>query len=313
MAIIDNAGVDLGISMGSLTRNFEVVSQKSNVPNDQVQTNNNGHRIRTQMIGIHQNNNIPVLLPREQTLYTLVHPFQILPAHVSSNHKSQVPPIRHGLDHVSTLHRPDNGEVKRKDDVGESFKPDMGELEDMFSKLNPMAEEFVPPSMANTGLNDGYLTDNFVVRSNTEMETRALGSLKEQLAALFLSCGQVIDCRVCGDPNSVLRFAFVEFTDEEGAHAALNLEGTMLGYYPVRVLPSKTAIAPVNPTFLPRTEDEPEMCVRTIYCTNIDKKVYRLRLLGDYHHSARIAFVEFVMVIDPLWLHFYLLSLHLPS
>lgn len=53
------------------------------------------------------------------------------------------------------------------------------------------------------------------------------------------------------------------------------------------------------------------MCARTIYCTNIDKKVtqadvklffeslcgevYRLRLLGDYHHSTRIAFVEFVM------------------
>jgi competence protein ComGC len=26
-------------------------------------------------------------------------------------------------------------------------------------------------------------------------------------------------------------------------------------------------------------------------------QVYRLRLLGDYHHSTRIAFVEFVMVI----------------
>lgn len=25
---------------------------------------------------------------------------------------------------------------------------------------------------------------------------------------------KVVDCRVCGDPNSVLRFAFVEFTDE---------------------------------------------------------------------------------------------------
>lgn len=25
-------------------------------------------------------------------------------------------------------------------------------------------------------------------------------------------------------------------------------------------------------------------------------QVYRLRLLGDYHHSTRIAFVEFVMV-----------------
>uniref|UniRef100_A0A0R0KZ01 RRM domain-containing protein n=1 Tax=Glycine max TaxID=3847 RepID=A0A0R0KZ01_SOYBN len=94
----------------------------------------------------------------------------------------------------------------------------------------------------------------------------------EQLAALFLNCGQVVDCRVCGDPNSILRFAFIEFTDEEGARAALNLSGTMLGYYPLRVLPSKTAIVPVNPTFLPRSEDEREMCSRTIYCTNIDKK-----------------------------------------
>jgi RNA recognition motif-containing protein len=134
---------------------------------------------------------------------------------------------------------------------------------------------------------------------------------EEQLAALFINCGQVVDCRMCGDPNSVLRFAFIEFTDEESARAALNLSGTVLGYYPVRVLPSKTAIAPVNPTFLPRSDDEREMCARTIYCTNIDKKVsqadvklffesicgevYRLRLLGDYHHSTRIAFVEFVM------------------
>ncbi|XP_064945516.1 polyadenylate-binding protein-interacting protein 11-like isoform X2 [Musa acuminata AAA Group] len=53
------------------------------------------------------------------------------------------------------------------------------------------------------------------------------------------------------------------------------------------------------------------MCSRTVYCTNIDKKVsqadlklffesicgevYRLRVLGDCQHSTRIAFVEFVM------------------
>ncbi|XP_017254510.1 polyadenylate-binding protein-interacting protein 12 isoform X2 [Daucus carota subsp. sativus] len=96
---------------------------------------------------------------------------------------------------------------------------------------------------------------------------------EEQLAALFISCGQVVDCRVCGDPNSVLRFAFIEFMDEEGARNALGMAGTVLGFYPVRVLPSKTAIAPVNPTFLPRSEDEREICSRTIYCTNIDKKV----------------------------------------
>lgn len=38
----------------------------------------------------------------------------------------------------------------------------------------------------------------------------------------------------------------------EGARSSLNLSGTVLGFYPVRVLPSKTAIAPVNPDFLPR-------------------------------------------------------------
>lgn len=27
-------------------------------------------------------------------------------------------------------------------------------------------------------------------------------------------------------------------------------------------------------------------------------QVYRLRLLGDYHHSSRIAFVEFAMVVS---------------
>ncbi|KAK2968730.1 hypothetical protein RJ640_005917, partial [Escallonia rubra] len=134
---------------------------------------------------------------------------------------------------------------------------------------------------------------------------------EERLAALFSGYGQVVDCRVCGDPHSRLRFAFVEFADEHSARAALSLCGTMLGFSPVRVLPSKTAILPVNPTFLPRSEDEREMCARTVYCTNIDKKVSqadvknffetrcgevsRLRLLGDHVHSTRIAFVEFVM------------------
>ncbi|KAK8939915.1 Polyadenylate-binding protein 2 [Platanthera guangdongensis] len=135
---------------------------------------------------------------------------------------------------------------------------------------------------------------------------------EEHLAELFAACGQVVDCRVCGDPHSILRFAFVEFADEEGARAALNLGGTMLGFYPVRVLPSKTAILPVNPKFLPRSNDEREMVVRTVYCTNIDKKVTQLevklffeqvccgevsclRLLGDNAHSTRIAFVEFVL------------------
>ncbi|KAJ9541449.1 hypothetical protein OSB04_027955 [Centaurea solstitialis] len=253
----------------------------------------------------------------------------------------------------------------------EGFKKEMRDLAEMLSKLNPMAEEFVPPSLSNNNnsFNGGSLllppsaaaahfgysaVNDFLMQANPTpfanningvSNRRKKGNFshgkrrmnnrtnmaqredvirrtvhvsdidqqvtEEQLAALFINCGQVVDCRICGDPNSVLRFAFIEFTDEEGARNALSLAGTMLGYYPVRVLPSKTAIAPVNPTFLPRSEDEREMCARTIYCTNIDKKVtqadvklffesfcgevYRLRLLGDYHHSTRIAFVEFVM------------------
>jgi hypothetical protein len=42
------------------------------------------------------------------------------------------------------------------------------------------------------------------------------------------------------------------FFSAEGARTALNLGGTIFGFYPVRVLPSKTAILPVNPKFLPR-------------------------------------------------------------
>ncbi|CAI0397582.1 unnamed protein product [Linum tenue] len=228
---------------------------------------------------------------------------------------------------------------------------DMNELVEMLSNLNPMAQEFVPPSLANNhgfwGNGFGY-DNNFGMvnpvgngnvntkrRNNFNQGRRRNNSRRsmaqreevirrtvyvsdidqqvteEQLAGLFVHCGQVVDCRICGDPNSVLRFAFIEFTDEEGARIALNLSGTVLGYYPLRVLPSKTAIAPVNPTFLPRSEDEREMCARTIYCTNIDKKISQadvrlffetfcgevqcLRILGDYHHSTRIAFVEFAM------------------
>ncbi|PWA49352.1 Ataxin-2, C-terminal [Artemisia annua] len=237
---------------------------------------------------------------------------------------------------------------------GEEFKKEMRDLEEMLSKLNPLAEEFVPCKKVGVAPFGGYgyaAVNNFLINNNSVYpsanQIRRKGSFghgkrrmnsrtsmaqrddvikrtvyvsdidqqvtEEQLAALFVNCGQVVDCRVCGDPNSVLHFAFIEFTDEEGARNALSLGGTMLGYYPVRVLPSKTAIAPVNPTFLPQSEDEREMCARTIYCTNIDKKVtqadvklffetlcgevYRLRLLGDYNHNTRIAFVEFVMVI----------------
>ncbi|KAL8095647.1 uncharacterized protein LOC141692812 isoform X2 [Apium graveolens] len=131
-----------------------------------------------------------------------------------------------------------------------------------------------------------------------------------QLAALFTSCGEIVDCRICGDPKSALRFGFVEFSVKEGARNALSLAGMMLGSHTVKVQPSKTAIAPVNQNLLPRSEDEIERCTRTIYITNIDKKVIPedvrlffesfcgevlcLKLLNDRRHSTCIGFLEFV-------------------
>uniref|UniRef100_A0ACD5Z8A2 Uncharacterized protein n=1 Tax=Avena sativa TaxID=4498 RepID=A0ACD5Z8A2_AVESA len=254
------------------------------------------------------------------------------------------------------------------------YKSDMRKLEELMSKLNPCAQEFVPSSRrAAPAPGAGLSADAPVFVSTAELfdgqlqagaggggrdsssdgssnsggqpqnRRRRSGSFnqgrrrmgvrtrqsdredsvrrtvyvsdidqqvtEQKLAEVFSNCGQVVDCRICGDPHSVLRFAFIEFADDAGARAALTLGGTMLGYYPVRVLPSKTAILPVNPKFLPRTEDEKEMVSRTVYCTNIDKKVTeddvkvffqrlcgkvsRLRLLGDYVHSTCIAFVEF--------------------
>ncbi|KAL0321614.1 UNVERIFIED_CONTAM: Polyadenylate-binding protein-interacting protein 11 [Sesamum calycinum] len=394
MAVVENAAIN------------SVTSSNPDAQQNNVSGDHPHHQQSTKAAG----NNQKSTKPTDQN-------FHLTQQKISNgHHQLQQPPINgNGV--------PLEKKMDGDDDGGEGFKREMRDLEEMLSKLNPMAEEFVPPSLAALGgggqhrllvasphaaavaaasaghfgynangfvmqqhLNTGVSTGNSFRRNSCfilpfvlfgkenvrlqrmetitelkgvwlgviwssldllksaclqigQMNIRLLkkngfsngkrrmnsrnkhgskrrrdqedGVTEEQLAALFISCGQVVDCRVCGDPNSVLRFAFIEFTDEEGARNALSLAGTMLGYYPVRVLPSKTAIAPVNPTFLPRSEDEREMCARTIYCTNIDKKVtqadvklffesicgevHRLRLLGDYHHSTRIAFVEFVM------------------
>lgn len=133
---------------------------------------------------------------------------------------------------------------------------------------------------------------------------------EESLATFFAGCGTVMDCRICGDPNSAMRFAFIEFMEESGAQEALKMTGSTLGKSSLRVLPSKTAIVPVNKELMPRSEEELERCSRTVYVANIDKKVERedvrtffeklcgrigkIRLLGDLQHSTRIAFIEFV-------------------
>ena len=90
------------------------------------------------------------------------------------------------------------------------------------------------------------------------------GVTEATLAALFAGCGVVIDCRVCGDPNSAMRFAFVEFRDPASVAAALSRSGAVLGAFPIRVAPSKTAIVPDNRAYLPRDDSERARAGRTV-------------------------------------------------
>ncbi|KAM0907070.1 hypothetical protein ACQ4PT_016398 [Festuca glaucescens] len=132
---------------------------------------------------------------------------------------------------------------------------------------------------------------------------------EEMLAQLFERCGTVVDCRLCGDPSSGFRFAFMEFLYQEEAFHALNLDGAIIGIFPLKVAPSRTAIMPIKHAFLPQSEEEKDRSSRTIYCTNIRKTVTpdeltdfcqlyfgpvsHVRLMGHDNHATKIAFVEF--------------------
>ena len=132
---------------------------------------------------------------------------------------------------------------------------------------------------------------------------------EQELSRFFARCGPLVDFRICGDTNTVLRFAFVEFHSVKSAKAALKLTGSVLGESTIRVSPSKTAIIPVKDQFLPRSERERDLVAKTVYVANIHPTVERdvlkqffqmvcgpvskIRLLGDAQHDTKIAFVEF--------------------
>ena len=129
------------------------------------------------------------------------------------------------------------------------------------------------------------------------------------LARVFAGCGRVIDCRLSGEGRSRFRFAFVAFASEGEVEQALGLDGLVLEGSEIRVQRSKTAIIPVNPHFLPRSEAEMERCRRTVYAANVcpdlteaevrdmfEKMcgpVSGIHLQMSNRKEAQVAFVEF--------------------
>ncbi|PHU27221.1 hypothetical protein BC332_05553 [Capsicum chinense] len=138
--------------------------------------------------------------------------------------------------------------------IEEGFKKKKRELEEIFLKLNPQAEEFAPPPLSNdhgvvpispsgeqfrfdafnfvmqNGLADGNFNRNVSIFSCFSFSSywktvylQMIGSQFHFDAFKFITQNglvdgnfnrKVVDCRICGDPNFVLRFAFIEFFDE---------------------------------------------------------------------------------------------------
>ncbi|KAF3341006.1 polyadenylate-binding protein-interacting protein 8-like protein [Carex littledalei] len=181
------------------------------------------------------------------------------------------------------------------------------------SKLNPLAEEFVPSprrrlsatapeffpwghfrrpiasevaqaqlSRAQPGSSHAGSESSSRIRKgkNAEKESKIKRTVyvsdidpritEEELMREFSNCGVVKGSCICGDTQSGLHYGFVEFENEDCAKAAMRLNCTRIGLYPVRVLPSHRTIAPRNR--LPsHSGDDQEKIVRTVYCSYIDK------------------------------------------
>ena len=57
-------------------------------------------------------------------------------------------------------------------------------------------------------------------RAVTRARVAARQVTEEQVLHVFAGCGTIVDSRMCGDPNSALRFAFVEFDSEDAVSKA---------------------------------------------------------------------------------------------
>ena len=92
---------------------------------------------------------------------------------------------------------------------------------------------------------------------------------ESELARIFSGCGRVLDCRLSGDAHSTLRAAFVAFPDAVDVENALALDGFTVDGVALAVRRSVSAVVPVNPELLPRSEADVERCARTVYVSNV--------------------------------------------
>lgn len=173
MAIVENAG------------GFNVV------PKDVDQSKSN------HLVSPHNNGN-PMFLSDDQRNFTMM--TTNAQTNGGANHKAahqnQMAVTPHSIN-GNGVHEGANGgdlQKKRDDEEGEGFKREMRDLEEMLSKLNPLAEEFVPPSLSNyhrplTPSSVGHFgctptTNNFVMQTNSSVT--ASGNITKRVYATIL-------------------------------------------------------------------------------------------------------------------------------
>ncbi|URE49608.1 RNA recognition motif containing protein [Musa troglodytarum] len=157
---------------------------------------------------------------------------------------------------------------------GEGFKREMRDLVELLSKLNPMAEEFVPPSLAGMGNSYGaaaggsgefYASDsgmsdgvgnggavgiggrrkkNGYGHGKRRMNSRTSLAQRDEVIRRTVYVSD-IDHQVVTEEQ--LATLFINCGPAESATAALNCSGVVLGSLPIRISPSKTPVRPRAP------------------------------------------------------------------
>lgn len=172
MAVAENAGAKIGSSSQNLDNT--VVSSDSKAP---PSTDLEKSKPRTDSVTKSKESSFPTQ-NNDQTVDPKYQNQTTFAVH-TSNGKTQVGQMENGgvdSNGVNSQqvvprtvsaggHGPNVTMNAENDNGGESFKTDMNDLVEILSKLNPMAEEFVPPSIAH-GSNHGYLANGFSHTNN---------------------------------------------------------------------------------------------------------------------------------------------------
>lgn len=179
MAVAENVGPKIGSPSQSLENTM--VSSDSNEPQDveNQKPKSDSTLVMNGEPDFHPNGN-------DQNIQKMTHLQERAAAATSfslpsANFKAQMGQMQNGFDANGQammlksaagygMNQRPNGVINGADG-GENFKRDMRDLEELLSKLNPMAEEFVPPSLAKTfsgyfgGAGLGY-TNEFLLQAN---------------------------------------------------------------------------------------------------------------------------------------------------